>query len=234
MKVLRFDATYLYKVHALANVLDKLFDQTLREYGGLSLSQFMLLITVAQHETINQRKAAHFLGLSPAAIKRQADIAKRVHWLEAKQTVRGQALRLTPQGKNAIEAGLQALEQHVFQVFDDSEREATLIQHLDVLLNNTKGALKANGQSGDRKVNKRYERMIIMSAQIPKARKLYRGDVNAAVIAVQKITGIEIDPKWWAANVGNSGTSEQILDRFDAAYERDFAAKIAAKQSTNT
>ena len=66
-----------------------------------------------------------------------------------------------------------------------------------------------------------------MSVQIPKARRLYNGDINQAVIAVQKITGFEITPKWWDQNVGNDGTSEEILDRFDRAYERDFAAKIA-------
>jgi hypothetical protein len=69
-----------------------------------------------------------------------------------------------------------------------------------------------------------------MSVQIPKARRLYRGDINAAVIAVQKRTGFEINPQWWAKNVGNNGTSEAILDRFDTAYERDFGAKIAEQQ----
>lgn len=69
-----------------------------------------------------------------------------------------------------------------------------------------------------------------MSVEIPKARKLYRGDINAAVIAVQKITGVEINPQWWEKNVGNNGTSEEILDRFDKAYERDFGAKIVARQ----
>jgi hypothetical protein len=72
-----------------------------------------------------------------------------------------------------------------------------------------------------------------MSVQIPKARKLYRGDINAAVIAVQKMTGFTINPQWWDRNVGNNGTSEEILERFDKAYERDFGAKIAAKQGAN-
>lgn len=69
-----------------------------------------------------------------------------------------------------------------------------------------------------------------MSDHIPKARKLYRGDINAAVIQVQKLTGVAINPAWWDANVGNNGTSESILDRFDKAYARDFGARIAAKK----
>lgn len=54
---------------------------------------------------------------------------------------------------------------------------------------------------------------------IPKARELFRGDINDAVIRVQKATGIEITPSWWDSNVGNGGSTEQILDRFDKAYE---------------
>ncbi len=62
---------------------------------------------------------------------------------------------------------------------------------------------------------------------IPKARELYTGDINAAVIAVQKATGIEINDSWWAQNVGNDGGAEEILDRFDAAYEKFVADKQA-------
>lgn len=66
-------------------------------------------------------------------------------------------------------------------------------------------------------------------ADIPKSVELFSGDINNAVIQVQKITGVEITPDWWTANVGDEGTTEQILGRFDAAYpglvaERDRAA----------
>jgi hypothetical protein len=60
---------------------------------------------------------------------------------------------------------------------------------------------------------------------VPKARDLYSGDINAAVIGVQKATGIEINEAWWDANVGNSGSSEEILDRFDKAYAEYVASK---------
>lgn len=69
-----------------------------------------------------------------------------------------------------------------------------------------------------------------MSDQIPKARKLYTGDINAAVMQVQKLTGVAINPEWWQKNVGNNGSSENILERFDAAYERDFGDLIVNKQ----
>lgn len=56
--------------------------------------------------------------------------------------------------------------------------------------------------------------------QIPRARQIFRGDINDAVIRVQKTTGIEINKSWWDANVGNNGTTEEILDRFDRAYPK--------------
>jgi hypothetical protein len=59
-----------------------------------------------------------------------------------------------------------------------------------------------------------------MSKQIPKAKQLFRGDINDAVIRVQKTTGVSIDPSWWNANVGNGGSTESILERFDRAYEK--------------
>ena len=55
---------------------------------------------------------------------------------------------------------------------------------------------------------------------IPKSRELYSGDINDAVIAVQEITSYEITPDWWAQHVGNGGSTEEILDRFDAAFEQ--------------
>ena len=59
-----------------------------------------------------------------------------------------------------------------------------------------------------------------MSKPIPKARQLFRGDINDAVICVQQTTGEKIDPAWWIKNVGNDGSTDQILDRFDKAYEK--------------
>lgn len=52
------------------------------------------------------------------------------------------------------------------------------------------------------------------------SKELHKGDINAAVKKVQSITGVMIDPSWWDANVGNDGTAEDILARFDEAYGR--------------
>jgi hypothetical protein len=55
--------------------------------------------------------------------------------------------------------------------------------------------------------------------EIPKSREIFSGDINDAVIKVQQITGFEITPEWWSIRVGNQGTTEEILDRFDNAFE---------------
>lgn len=62
-------------------------------------------------------------------------------------------------------------------------------------------------------------------SDIPKARELYKNDINEAVVAVQKATGIEITPEWWAQNVGDNGSTEEILNRFDEAYAKLIASK---------
>lgn len=58
-----------------------------------------------------------------------------------------------------------------------------------------------------------------MSKPIPKVRHLFRGDINDAVIRVQQATGEHIDRQWWESRNLNAGTTEQILDNFDRAYE---------------
>ena len=60
-----------------------------------------------------------------------------------------------------------------------------------------------------------------MSTDTPKARDLYTGDINEAVIQAQKLTGVHITPAWWDEHVGNTGSAEDILDRFDTAYAQE-------------
>jgi hypothetical protein len=47
-------------------------------------------------------------------------------------------------------------------------------------------------------------------------------NINEIVIKIQKADGVDVGPAWWAQNVGGNGTEKEMLDRFMAAYERDF------------
>ncbi len=56
---------------------------------------------------------------------------------------------------------------------------------------------------------------------IPMARSFYTSDINDAVIKVQELTGVTITPEWWKEHVGNEGSAEDILTRFDQAYAHE-------------
>lgn len=66
---------------------------------------------------------------------------------------------------------------------------------------------------------------------IPKSREIFKGDINDAVIQAQLQTGVEIDDGFWFSQVGNDGSTESILDRFDAAYPAFVREKLHISES---
>ncbi len=131
-----FSQTYLYKLHRLTTSIDTLFDQTLRRHAEIGLSQFTLLLSVAQHQPVDQRTIAQFLGISPGAISRQVEVARQAHWITVQnnpQDRRGQVLQMTPKGMAKINNGVAILQEHVFQIFDDDNRQTNLMEHIDLL-----------------------------------------------------------------------------------------------------
>lgn len=66
---------------------------------------------------------------------------------------------------------------------------------------------------------------------IPKSREIFKGDINDAVIQAQLQTGVEIDDGFWFSEVGNDGSTESILDRFDAAYPAFVREKLHIPES---
>lgn len=131
-----FSQTYLYKMHRLTTSLDTIFDQNLRKYADIGLSQFTLLLSVDQHQPVGQRTIATFLSISPGAISRQVEIARKNGWITIRNNAddrRGQSLQITPKGKQRIDDGIVALEQHVFQIFDDENAQTNLMGHIDLL-----------------------------------------------------------------------------------------------------
>jgi DNA-binding MarR family transcriptional regulator len=212
-----FSQTYLSKIHKLASSLDKVFDQSLREYAGLGLSQFTLLSSVWQHQPVSQREVASILGLSPAAISRQVEITNKKGWLVVKvdrADRRGQILQITHSGQAVVNKGLKALAQHVFQIFDYSNANTNLIEHVDLLLDNIK-------QVGNVKAVNRKD--LDMSSSVPKAADLFQkngGNLNKAVIDVQMATSQHIDSNWWSTNVGVANNDLATARKFDAAYAK--------------
>ena len=140
---INFNQTYLYKIRTLANILDKVFDRKLRKHADITLSQFMVLLAISYREGSNQRQVAKHLGLSPAAVKRQVDIARHAGWLRVAGSGRNDCLYLTAVAEKVIEVGLQVLEQHVFQIFAGHNRSANLMQHINLLLDGAEEALES-------------------------------------------------------------------------------------------
>lgn len=138
----RLEQTYLYKIHLLANRLDKLFDDTLREHVTIGLSHFLILLTVRRHGATTSKEIAGFLRVSPAAVSRQVDSAHAAGWLSIRASDadrRVRRLHLTANGKTQVRNGLRVLESEVFPLFESADRQAGLMSHIDVLLMNMKG-----------------------------------------------------------------------------------------------
>lgn len=135
-KIPQFSQTYLYKVHALSLTLDKAFDRILRKYAHCTLSQFMLLMSVAEHDRINQRGIAQYLSISTVAAKRQIDLAEGK--LLIKKTpgaiAPSENIELTSHGRSTIDLCLKSLNDHMFSIFDNHSSSLTLMRHLDLLI----------------------------------------------------------------------------------------------------
>lgn len=227
-----YSQTYVYKLHTLTSTLDKAFDIVLIKYADISFSQFSLLLGVGQFESASQQSIANFLHVTSSAVSRQVELAKRNGYLDVsveRGNRRKNCISLTPKGHTVIQKGHEALENHLFKIFADGDKSLGLVQHIDLLFYNAKGVIdeqiSKNKNDFPIKVHHINRKDNKMSGQIPKARKLFRGDINDAVIRVQKSTGIEITPTWWNQHVGNNGSTESILDRFDKAYTQLVAEK---------
>jgi DNA-binding MarR family transcriptional regulator len=134
-----FSQTYLYKMHKLTTSLDTVFDQKLRKYAGIGLSQFTLLLSIQQHQPATHREIATFLNISPGAISRQVEIANTNKWISIQTNSkdrRKQHLVLTSKGDKVITGGIEALEQHVFHIFNDENMQTNLMDHINQLQDN--------------------------------------------------------------------------------------------------
>jgi hypothetical protein len=93
--------------------------------------------------------------------------------------------------------------------------------------NSTEPSVKLVRNIGQNAVFGKAE-IVIGPSDISKSTELFRGDINSAVIGVQLATGVEITESWWLINVGNDGSTEHILERFDDAYAELMSDRPAA------
>jgi DNA-binding MarR family transcriptional regulator len=138
-----FSKTYLYKIRLVTNQLDTALDQMLRTEAGITLSQLSLLAAILEHGVINQRQVAHFLGVSPVAVKRQTSLAMQQKLIEIAplKNAQGRGLHLTPKGRAVIKRGLDAMDAPLVQIFCESDRQTNLMTHIELLLGVMKGVV---------------------------------------------------------------------------------------------
>lgn len=130
--------TYLYKLHMLTNELNKLFDQVLRSKTQLGLSQFLFLLSVEQHQPASHKEIARFLSLTPAAISRQVEVARKAGLVQfnSADDRRAKYLYVTSLGRKETQRGMAVLERDVLPVFNGEDQQADLMSHIDTLLGN--------------------------------------------------------------------------------------------------
>lgn len=82
------------------------------------------------------------MSLSPAAISRQVEVARKAGWVQfnSAEDRRAQYLYVTSDGKREVQRGMNALEGDVLHIFNDEDKQVSLMQHLDTLLHNIKSA----------------------------------------------------------------------------------------------
>ncbi len=97
-----FDSGSSYKLHRLVQQLDHYADEMLKDEYELTLSQFMVLMTIGCLPEPSQREVAIRLKLTPAAVSRQVDSLQDLRLVSRRQKPenrREHQLHLTAKGQ---------------------------------------------------------------------------------------------------------------------------------------
>lgn len=144
-----FNDAIAYKIHKAAFVMDKVADSALQQRLNLTLSQFLILMTVNQNPNITQIQVADFLEQTQAAVSRQIDILKNKKLIEItknEENRRENLLFPTSFGRKVfIQANdlLHKTFDDLYNVMNDREKNQ-LEKSLDKLLFTVCGKRKIN------------------------------------------------------------------------------------------
>jgi DNA-binding MarR family transcriptional regulator len=124
--------SYLFKLHYLNESLTSLVDNTLRAHTGIGLPPRKLLSSVRLYQPSTQQQLSAFMRLTPGAVSRQVEQAKRKGWVVIKNDKtdrRKQLVELTAEGLRVLEEG----ETHMLKLMpkllgNEAERLAFLEQ----------------------------------------------------------------------------------------------------------
>lgn len=137
----RLDQTYLYKLDRLKILIQKEIDAILTsEFDNLTMSQFFLLFAVKDLAEPNQRDIAEYLNVTPAAISRQMYVASNNNlvYISKQRTLNQSKIKLTKIGLDIFNKAYHIINNHLLEIFNNSEMPSGLSEHLDNLLINAK------------------------------------------------------------------------------------------------
>jgi MarR family transcriptional regulator, transcriptional regulator for hemolysin len=104
-----FERSFGYVLFETARLMSKRFDQRARHLG-LTRAQCHVLVTLAQHEGINQAALADRLELEPITVARCLDRMEQAGWIERRvdpSDRRARLLYMTPKVKPLFEGVLE-------------------------------------------------------------------------------------------------------------------------------
>ena len=139
-----FSDAIAYKIHKAVFVMDKTADSTLQEKLNLTLSQFLILMSIEQNPNLTQVEIARFLELTQAAVSRQIDVLKNKNLITISQNEKNRRENLlfpTLKGKEIFTKADKILHETfetLYKVMDEKEKE-NLEKSLDKLLSTVCG-----------------------------------------------------------------------------------------------
>lgn len=134
-----FSDAIAYKVHKAVFVMDKVADSALRQKLNLTLSQFLILMTVNKSPNITQIQVADFLEQTQAAASRQIDVLKNKKLIEIMKNQdnrRENLLSSTPLGQKVFTEANEILHKtfdDLYKIMSEKEKDH-LEKSLDKLL----------------------------------------------------------------------------------------------------
>jgi len=132
-----------YKVHKLACLMGRAAEQALADDGGLTFSQFRMLMAVHRGRDLTQKRVARFHGLTEAAVSRQIEILREKKLLQTEENAdnrRERKLTLTEKGTLLLAKARKTLESTFASPFAKLAAEEK--RHLDTYLTTLIAALE--------------------------------------------------------------------------------------------
>lgn len=134
-----FSNSLAHKIHKVVFVMDKLADSSLFYETGLTLSQYLILMSVVENPGITQIEIADRHELTQAAVSRQTDVLRNKDLIQVKKNEankRENFLFPTIMGKDVFKEASKILEAEFNKMYgcmsDDEKKE--LEKSLDKLL----------------------------------------------------------------------------------------------------